>query len=253
MSSLNISISAEPVTKLGSLVITNSMVSTIVVVGLLCLFAVTFSGKLKKKGKPGRLQSMIEFMVEGIAGFIESIVGKKKARVFFPLIATFFFFIIFSNWSGLIPGVGTIGYQGIHNGHAAFIPYFRAPTADLNTTLALGLISIFMVQVYGIKFLGIKYFKKFFDFSNPINFFVGILELVSDISKIMSFAFRLFGNILAGEILLLVIGMILPILGPTPFLALEIFVGFVQALVFMMLSTVFINMATMGHGDHEEH
>lgn len=253
MASLNISISAERVTEIGSLVVTNSMVSTVVVIALLVLFAVSFSGKIKKTGKPGRLQSAVEFMIEGIAGFLESIVGKHKARVFFPLIATFFFFIIFSNWSGLIPGVGTIGYRGIHNGHEAFIPYFRAPTADINTTLALGALSIIMVQAYGFKFLGFKYIKKFFDFSNPINFFVGILELFSDISKIISFAFRLFGNILAGEILLLVIGMILPIFGPTPFLALEIFVGFIQALVFMMLSTVFINMATVSHGDHDEH
>lgn len=253
MASLNISISAEPVLHLGSFTITNSMISTVIVTGLLILFAILFSRQIKTKGKPSRLQGVVEFLVEGVYGLVESIVGAKKARVFFPLLTTFFLFILFSNWSGLIPGVGTIGYRGIHNGHEALIPYFRAPTADLNTTLALGMVSMFMVQAYGIKFLGLKYFKKFFDFSNPINFFVGILELISDVSKIMSFAFRLFGNILAGEILLLVIGMILPVLGPTPFLGLEVFVGLVQALVFMMLSTVFINMATIGHGDHEEH
>lgn len=253
MSSLNISISAEPIFHIGSLTVTNSMITTVIVVGLLVILTLLFSRKITKTGKPGRAQLMVEFAVEGIFNFIESIVGKTKAKAFFPLIATFFFFILFSNWSGLIPGVGTIGMRGIHNGHEAFIPYFRAPTADLNTTLALGLLSIIMVQIFGIKFLGLKYFKKFFDFSNPINFFVGLLELISDISKIMSFAFRLFGNILAGEILLLVIGFILPVLGPTPFIGLEIFVGFIQALVFMMLSTVFINMATQSHGDHDEH
>ena len=110
-----------------------------------------------------------------------------------------------------------------------------------------------MVQVYGYQYLGLKDFKKFFDFSNPINVFVGILELVSDFSKIISFTFRIFGNIIAGEILLLVMGLIVPILGPTPFIALEIFVGFIQSLVFMMLASVFINMATLGHGDeHHE-
>lgn len=253
MASLNISISAEPVTHIGSFTVTNSIISTFLVTGLLILFALFFSRRIKKTGKPSRLQGVVEFLVEGVYGFIESIVGPQKARVFFPLLTTFFIFILFSNWSGLIPGVGTIGYRGIHNGHEALIPYFRAPTADLNTTLALGIVSLFMVQAYGFKYLGFKYLKKFFDFSNPINFFVGILELISDVSKIMSFAFRLFGNILAGEILLLVIGMIVPILGPTPFLGLEVFVGLVQALVFMMLSTVFINMATMGHGDHDEH
>lgn len=251
MSSLNISISAEPIFHIGSLTVTNSMITTWIVVGIIVLLTLLFSSKIKKSGQPGRGQLLVEFAVEGIFGFIESIVGRAKARVFFPLIATFFFFILFSNWSGLIPGVGTIGMRGIHNGHEAFIPYFRAPTADLNTTLALGLLSMVMVQVYGIKFLGLKYFKKFFDFSNPINFFVGFLELISDVSKVMSFAFRLFGNILAGEILLMVIGFILPVLGPTPFIGLEIFVGFIQALVFMMLTTVFINMATQGHGADE--
>lgn len=252
MASLNISISAEPLFQLGSVTITNSILTTWIVTGLLILFAVSFSRKIKSDGKPGRLQTFVEFLIEGIANFVESIVGKRKARIFFPLIATLFFFILFSNWSGLLPGAGTIGMRAMLHGKDTFIPFFRAPTADVNTTLALGLISMVMVQVYGLKFLGIKYLKKFFDFSNPINFFVGILELVSDISKIISFTFRLFGNILAGEILLLVIGLILPILGPTPFLALEVFVGFIQALVFMMLSTVFINMATISHEDHEE-
>lgn len=184
---------------------------------------------------------------------VESIAGAVKAKRFFPLVATLFAFILFSNWSGLLPGVGSIGFDGIHNGHEVFIPYFRAPTADVNTTLALGLITMVMVQVYGFKYLGLKYFKKFFDFSNPINFFVGILELISDVSKIISFTFRLFGNIIAGEILLLVMAMLVPVLGPTPFIALELFVGFIQALVFMMLASVFINMATIGHGDeHHE-
>lgn len=251
MSSLHISITAEPVFQLGSLTITNSMLNTVIVVGLLVLFAVTYSRKIKTKGKPSRGQSMVEFIIEGIYNFIISIVGHRKARVFFPLIATLFFFIMFSNWSGLLPGVGTIGFLSTHSGQESFVPYFRAPTADINTTLALGLITMIMVQVYGAQFLGLSYFKKFFDFSNPINFFVGILELISDISKIMSFAFRLFGNILAGEILLVVIAFLLPILGPTPFLGLEIFVGFIQALVFMMLTTVFINMATQGHGSEE--
>lgn len=253
MSTLHISISAEPVFSLGSLVFSNSMISTVVVSSLLILFAVTFSKKIKKTGRPSRLQTLVEFLVESIYSFIESTVGSVKAHVFLPLLATFFIFIMFSNWSGLIPGVGTIGKIGELHGKEVFIPFFRAPTADINTTFALGIISIVMVQAYGFKFLGLGYLKKFFDFSNPINFFVGILELISDLSKIMSFAFRLFGNILAGEILLLVIGFILPALGPVPFIGLEIFVGFIQALVFMMLSTVFINMATLGHGEGEGH
>jgi F-type H+-transporting ATPase subunit a len=253
MSSLNISISAEPIAHFYGLTITNSLFTTWVVSALLIIFAYFFHRQLKYKGKPGRLQSAVEMVMEGLIGVIEGIAGTAKTRAFFPIIGTFFFFILFSNWSGLIPGAGTIGIKEVLEGHQVFVPYFRAPTADVNTTLALGLISMSMVQFFGFKFLGFKYLKKFFDFSNPINFFVGILELVSDISKIISFTFRLFGNIIAGEILLLVMGMLVPVLGPTPFIALEIFVGFIQALVFMMLSAVFMNMATLGHGDeHHE-
>jgi F-type H+-transporting ATPase subunit a len=132
-----------------------------------------------------------------------------------------------------------------------FVPFFRAATADLNTTIALALISVFLTQFYGVKFLGLSYFTKFFNFKQgPIFTFVGILELVSEIAKIISFAFRLFGNIFAGEVLLAVIGFLVPVIAPIPFLGMEIFVGTIQALVFAMLSLVFINMATMGHEEH---
>ena len=246
---LNISISAEPVARLFGLTITNSLLTGWIVTAILAVSVYLFSKQIKTKGAPSRLQSAIEFIIETLYGVVESIAGSVKAKRFFPMVGTLFIFILFSNWSGLIPGLAAIGLREELQGVSVLIPFWRAPTADINTTLALGLITMIMVQVYGYQYLGFKYFKKFFDFSNPINFFVGILELVSDFSKIISFTFRLFGNIIAGEILLLVMGLIVPILGPTPFIALEIFVGFIQALVFMMLASVFINMATLGHGD----
>lgn len=249
MASLNISISAEPIGHFFGLTITNSLLTGWIVTAFLVIGALLFARRIKTTGAPSRLQSFIELLIESLFNMVESIAGKAKAQRFFPLVGALFVFILFSNWSGLLPGIAAIGFQGIHNGHEAFIPYWRAPTADINTTLALGLITMIMVQVYGYKYLGLSYFKKFFDLKSPINFFVGILELLSDFSKIISFTFRLFGNIIAGEILLLVMAMLVPILGPTPFLALEIFVGFIQALVFMMLASVFINMATLGHGD----
>ncbi|MGD9129346.1 MAG: F0F1 ATP synthase subunit A [Candidatus Woesebacteria bacterium] len=138
--------------------------------------------------------------------------------------------------------------EGAH--HAKFIPLFRAGTADLNTTLALAIFSVFFCQVVGVKYLKLSYFKKFFNFSSPIMFFIGILELISEFAKIMSFAFRLFGNIFAGEVLLAVIAALLPVIAPMPFYGLEIFVGFIQALVFSMLTLVFLNMATLSHDDH---
>ena len=253
MAGLNISISAEPIAHFFGLTITNSLLTGWIVTAILGISIYLFSKIIKEKGVPGRLQSFVEMLIEGLFNMVESIAGAAKAKIFFPLVGTLFVFILFSNWSGLLPGLASIGFREELHGASIFIPYWRAPTADINTTLALGLITMIMVQVYGYKYLGAKYFKKFFDFSNPINFFVGILELISDFSKIISFTFRLFGNIIAGEILLMVMAMLVPVLGPTPFIALEIFVGFIQALVFMMLASVFINMATLGHGDeHHE-
>jgi F-type H+-transporting ATPase subunit a len=131
-----------------------------------------------------------------------------------------------------------------------FVPYLRAGTADLNTTIALSLFTMGMVQIVGIKYLGLAYFKKFLNFKNPITVFVSVLETVSEFAKIISFSFRLFGNIFAGEVLLVVIGALVPLLVPMPFYGLEIFVGFIQALVFSMLSVVFYNVATVSHDDH---
>lgn len=134
---------------------------------------------------------------------------------------------------------------------AVFVPYLRAGTADLNTTLALALISVALTQFYGFRHLGLGYLKKYINFKNPILFFVGLLETVLEFAKIMSFAFRLFGNIFAGEVLLAVMMFLVPVVLPMPFYGLELFVGFIQALVFSMLSLVFFNLATLGH--EEEH
>lgn len=250
---LNISISAEPIGHFFGLTITNSLLTGWIVTTILAFGVYLISKQIKENGTPSRLQSFIEFIIETMFGVVESIAGSVKAKRFFPLVGTLFIFILFSNWSGLLPGLSAIGIKENLHGTSVIVPIWRAPTADVNTTLALGFITMIMVQVYGYQYQGLKYFKKFFDFSNPINFFVGMLELVSDFSKIISFTFRLFGNIIAGEILLLVMGMIVPVLGPTPFIALELFVGFIQSLVFMMLASVFINMATIGHDDeHHE-
>lgn len=252
MSSLHISISAEPLFDLFGVPITNSIVTSWAVTLLILIPIIIASRSFKLKGKLKRSQLFLEVLIEGLYNLVESIAGSTKARVFFPLVATFFIYIVPANWSGLIPGAGSIGFDGIIHGKEVFIPILRGPTADINTTLALALIAMFMVQYYGFKYQGFKYLKKFFDFSNPINAFVGILELVSEFSKVISFTFRLFGNVFAGEVLIAVISFLIPVIGPMPFYGLEIFVGIIQGLVFMMLSTVFMNMATLGHGaeDH---
>jgi len=152
----------------------------------------------------------------------------------------------------------------VHKAGYSLIPYVRVLSTDLNFTVALALISVIMTQVLGVQALGFKYFEKFINVSALINFFkkpmgiidffVGILEIVSEFSKIISFSFRLFGNIFAGSVLLFVIGTLLPVVAQSVFLMLELFVGVIQALVFGMLTMVFMTQAVSGHGDHaEEH
>lgn len=244
-SGIHISLTAEPIYHLGSFKITNSLLTSWIAILFLSVFAFLATRQLKKI--PGNLQQIAEIVVEGIYGIFSSILGKKVAT-FFPIIATIFLYIIILNWLGLLPGVGTIGLHKIENSHQVFVPLFRAGTADLNTTLALSIFAMILIQITGFKSLGIRYLQKFFNFTNPINFFVGILELISEFSKVISFAFRLFGNIFAGEVLLTVIAFLIPIIAPIPFMGLELFVGFIQALVFSMLTAVFLSLATV-----EEH
>ena len=150
----------------------------------------------------------------------------------------------------MLPGVGTVGFYRTleHAAEPEFIPLFRGAVSDLNTTIALGIVSVLAMQYYGFKNLGAHYGKRFINFKDPISLFVGLLELVSDISKIISFAFRLFGNIFAGEVLLAVMAFLMPFIVPLPFLFMELFVGVIQGLVFSMLSTAFFTVAVAHEG-----
>ena len=183
--------------------------------------------------------------MNGLYSFFQTIL-KDKTQLFFPIIASFFLFILFSSWFGLIPGVGSILIK--HGKESE--PILRAGTADLNLTIALALISVILSQYFGIKYVGMKkYIKKFINPTNFLTLFTGVLEMVSEFSKIISFAFRLFGNIFAGEVLIAVVVFLVPVFIPAsfPFLLLEIFVGAIQALVFSMLTAVFFNMAISEH------
>ncbi len=138
-----------------------------------------------------------------------------------------------------------------HEEKPEFVPLLRAATADLNMTLALALVAVIAMQYFGFRNLGGHYIGRFINFKDPILFSVGILEIISDISKVISFAFRLFGNIFAGEVLLAVIAFLMPFIVPLPFLMMELFVGLIQALVFSMLSTAFFSVAVShGEGEH---
>ena len=242
---LHISLAAEKLWTIGGFPITNSLLTTWVVMALLTLFSLKATWNMRMI--PSGFQLFAETIVGGLYDFFSSVVGVHVKK-FFPFIATLFIYILVANWVGLLPGVGTIGF--FHD--AEFTPLFRAATADLNMTIALAIVSILAMQYFGFKTLGMHYSGRFISFKDPITFAVGLLEIMSDLSKVLSFAFRLFGNIFAGEVLLAVIAFIMPFIVPLPFLVMELFVGIIQALVFSMLSAAFFSMA-VSHEDATDH
>lgn len=245
---MNISLAAEPIFHIGTFPVTNTLLVSWAI--MLFLFLVVFLVRRNLRDVPRGIQNVTEAAIEALLKFIESItLNRKQAIKFFPLVGTIFFFVLLSNWVEIVPGLGTIGLREVHEGKETIVPFIRSSSADLNVTLAIASITMITVQIFGIGAMGAaKYAHKFFNFKSPIDFFVGILELVSEFAKIVSFSFRLFGNIFAGEVLLTVVLFLVPYVVPLPFLFLEIFVGLVQALVFSMLAIVFLKMATEEHG-----
>ena len=247
----HIEIAAEKVFSIGGLHITNTLLTSWVVVALLIAAAAVIRKRLAII--PGGAQNVFEFFVERFASLMHGVLGlRETAEKYFPLVGTVFIFILTSNWLGILPGVGSVGFFEHIGGESTFVPVFRSAASDLNMTLALATVTVFLIHVMAVGAIGVKsHAGKFFSFKGPIEFFVGILELVSECAKIISFSFRLFGNIFAGEVLLVITGFLAPFGAPIPFLMLEIFVGFIQALVFAMLTTVFISIATSRHDSHE--
>lgn len=232
---------------------------------------------------PG-IAGVVEAILEALYSLTESTAGKWAARIF-PWVATIVLLILAGNWMELIPGVDSVGFlhHAEEDGHAirelirigslpvatvlpdeveggyVLVPFLRAIATDLNFPLALALVSVGMTQVMGLRALGPAYFTKFFNtktlFTRPffgvIDLGVGLLELVSEFSKVLSFTFRLFGNIFAGSVLLFVIGTLIPVFFQSAVLLFEFFVGALQAVVFGMLTLVFMSLAVAGHGEHE--
>ena len=307
-----IELKAEPLTAkplIGGFSITNTMLTAWIAIAVLAL--VSYLGTRRMTEVPGRLQGLLEAVIEGFLGIAESVAGPGKARRFFPLFMTIFLFVLTSNWLGILPGFGTIGrfepasdfihhkedaaeaagkrfdpaalkmhvFEGesaiaylpfgsvdavitaeeyeqgeLEEGKRAgvIIPFLRSANTDINTPLALALIAMVMVHYWGLSALGLGHVGKFLNFKQgPIGLFVGLLEGVSELSRVISFTFRLFGNIFAGEVLLIAMAFLIPLVGLVPFLGLELFVGFIQAFIFAMLTLVFASTATISHGgDH---
>lgn len=271
------SFAPETFFQIGEFPVTNTIINTILVDGFLLLLA--FFVFKKTSLMPGRFQIVIEYMVGGLYNFTQSIAGERAKQIF-PFFMTFFLFILVSNWSGLIPGISTFGLVEQNAGKTHIIPFIRSTTSDLNTTLALALISLAATHIMSFRALGLTgYLSRFIPFfpfivslikgkpklkidkSGPINLvmsffnplvlvFVGALELISEFVKVISLSFRLFGNIFAGEVVLETVSGILAFIFPLPFLMLEVIVGAVQALVFSMLTMAFMIILTTPH--HEE-
>lgn len=267
-------------------VISNAMI--LAAVTTIVLFLLSFFATRNMQLVPRGFQNFAELVVDGMYNTFGSVDRKYIAR-FWPLVGGIFFYVLISNWLALVPGVLSFGYRideatlhgeehsakaaanvvasagasdqlaptasvtAAEEGAIVLVPFFRAPSADLNNTLMLGLVAFFFVEFWGFKTLGLGYLSKFFPFrEGPIMVFAGLLEFISEFVRIISFAFRLFGNIFAGEVILLVMLFLFPLL-PLPFVGLELFIGFIQAFVFAILVMAFASLATQAHGGDHGH
>ena len=296
-------VAPEHIFDIGSLEVTNTMFTSWVVVLLICIVAIVAGRSVSVV--PSGFSGAVEAFVGGFYNMIAGIVGEESARRFFPLVGTIFFYVLISNYFGLLPFNNVIGrtepFEGdktqavfeqrsvagfdiafipfgvmgspevdvaageevVHAEHdgddfsGLLAPYFRSINTDVNAPLAIAIFSFLFVEYWGFSSLGAGYLKKFFNFGKVIrgspagliDIFVGFLELLSELIRTVSFTFRLFGNIFAGEVLLIMMAFLVPFLLVDIFYALELFVGLVQAFVFAMLTLVFAQTAVAHHGD----
>ena len=237
-------------------VLTNTILSSWIVTIL--LIALFYFATRRMAMVPRGLQNFMEMAVEGLFNFVQGVAGAENARRFLPVIATLFFYVILNAWVGLLPFYPAIGFIN-HDGE--LVRHLLRPAGtDLNMPLALAIISFIFVEFWGLRLLKLGYLGKFVRLENikkrnfaqvPIDLFVGALELLSEFIRIVSFTFRLFGNMTAGEILLIMIAFLMPFVAILPFYFLELLVGFVQALIFAGLTLVFVVVAVTPHGEEE--
>ena len=238
----------QKVFSVGGFTVTNTLLSAwLTTVVIVLLFGL---GTRKMSIVPGRLQGLLEFLIEALYGFVKSIAGDYYARRFFPVLATMFLFVAFNAWMALLPIYPSIGFTAEGSEHVT-THLFRSAGTDINMPLALAVISFVFFESWGFRVHKFGYLKEFFRFGNPIQTFIGLLEFISHFIRVISFTFRLFGNMLAGEIVLFMMTFLTVFMTPIIFYGLEILVGGVQALVFMGLTLVFTSMAVASHGGHE--
>jgi F-type H+-transporting ATPase subunit a len=263
-----VALPAEAVFHIGSFAVTNTILTSWISIALIAIILITLSSK--SKIIPGKFQSIMEQALEWVLNLCKDVAGEKNGTRFFPIIVTIFLFVLFNAWLAILPGFGSIQ---VHEGGIVF-PLLRGANTDINTPLAIALISFVFVEFLGFSSNGFHYLKKFLNFGHffrawgdvfrgkvkagcggvlfgIIDIFVGFLELISEFVRIVSFTFRLFGNMTGGEILVLTVLFLIPFLVVLPVYGLELLVGAVQALIFSGLTLVFAAMAAAPH--EEEH
>ncbi len=271
-------LAAEPIFHIGNFPITNTMINGWIATLLFVVLAYALNRGLKKyyaldadesaryETAPKGMLNFFESIIEVFLSQIDSVTkDRKKTLKFFPIVAGIFLFVLVSNWLSQIPGTGTFGiFKG-----AEFIPLLRPATSDLNLTLGMAVFVVALSHFLGIAAIGFfKYANKFIKLGDIwhaiksgsvgkigislIEFFVGLLEVISEVAKVLSLSLRLFGNIFAGEVLLTVMASLLAYILPLPFMGLELLVGIVQAMVFALLTLVYLTIATMPVAEHGE-
>lgn len=241
---INIGLHSEYVLSLYGVLITNTFLTSVLVTFFLSLIAVIFSSKIPKR--KGMVANGLTVAVYELLNLVDTVTEDRElSKKILPVVSTFFFFIVTANLLALLPGFLGSVFVATQFGEVSLL---RSPNSDLTTTIALALFSVISIQFFSLRILGIKkYLGRFFNFGNPIKFILGFFELVSEGVKVLSFSFRLFGNVFAGEVLLLVIAFLVPYLIPLPFMILEVFVGIIQAFIFAILTLTFIKTSTLRH------
>ena len=266
----NVELPAEPVLHIGHFAVTNTLIASWFTMIVLIVLALTLTRKMQLI--PGKRQAMAEAIVEGLLNFVESVAGKKHARRLFTGVATIFLYVISNAYLALLPFFGSIG---IFEHDGKFAPLFRAANTDVNVPLSIAIMSFIFVETWGMSALGVThYLSEFINVRQMgqgfkellsgqvktavmnivfgfINLFVGVLEIFSHLTRMLSFTFRLFGNMTAGEILILVSSFLIPAVFSIPFYGLELLIGLIQALIFSGLTLVFGTIAVSPHEETE--
>lgn len=260
---------AEPIFNIGSFSVTNSLINSWIILLVVIIIAFSLKGKIRKI--PRGFQNVLEVIMDWFLGISDEVTGSRQKSIkFLPIVLSFFFFILLNNWLGLFPGIGSIGKIVTEHGERIFIPFFRGATADLNTTLALASVGLVVVHIFGNLANGFwHYLNRYININmiiaipkkvlkdptvllvNPVKIFVGIVELIGEFAKAASLSFRLFGNIFAGEVLLSAMSAICAFIVPLPFMALEIIVGLIQAMIFAILILIYLSISTAPEEEEE--